>query len=224
MTAQRSRERPEKILVAMFDLSSGTTKPLKYEDIVMRAFTMFPDEFALRGYPKHPDSSDIHKPLYGPLKRDGFIRSANKTFALTAQGVERGRALTQGAGKKLGEERDATRMTRDVEAEVRRMLGSDAFRLFGESRPERILDTDFYAFLGCTVRTPRNDFLGRLATTRSAVEIAKSLGQPDKAAAGSLSKTWEYLQNRFEAQISRQEGTKANGSKSSARVRSERHD
>src|SRR5580692_466696 len=147
MPVQRSRERPEKILVAMFHLSHGTTKPLKYEDIVMRAFTMFPDEFALRGYPKHPDSSDIHKPLYGPLKRDGLVHSANKTFALTAQGIERGRTLVERAGHKLDEERDANRMTRDVETEVRRMLNSDAYRLYVEGRQERILDTDFFAFL-----------------------------------------------------------------------------
>ena len=221
MTVQRSRERPEKILVAMFGLSGGTTKPLKYEDIVMKAFEMFPDEFALRGYPQHPDSSDIHKPLYGPLKRDGLIRSANKTFALTAQGVERGRTLMDKAGEAIAEERDATRMTRDVEQEVRRMLSTDAYRIFMENRPERILDTDFFTFVGCTVRTPKNDFLGRLATTRNAVTVAKKLGQPDKASADSLKKTWEYVQMKFEPLIRRQQGGgELNGNKKSARLRS----
>src|SRR5690242_8659451 len=93
-----SKERPQKILVAMFKLSKGKTIPLKYEDIVVKAFEMFPDEFALRGYPKYPYSSDIHKPLYGPLKRQGFIRSANKTFSLTSRGAEVAQRLIESAG------------------------------------------------------------------------------------------------------------------------------
>ena len=51
----------------MYELAGGTTKSLKYEDIVVKAFERFPDEFALRGYPQFPDASDIHKPLYGLL-------------------------------------------------------------------------------------------------------------------------------------------------------------
>ena len=60
-------ERPQKILLTMLELSGGTTKSLKYEDIVVGAFKKFPDEFALRGYPEYPDSSDIHKPLYASV-------------------------------------------------------------------------------------------------------------------------------------------------------------
>src|SRR5687768_6324691 len=86
-TLVKNRERPQKILVAMFLLSEGSTKPLKYEDIVVKAFLKFPDDFALRGYPEYPDSSDIHKPLYGVLKRQGLIRSGDKSFSLTERGV-----------------------------------------------------------------------------------------------------------------------------------------
>ena len=101
MPADRSRERPEKILVAMLKLSNGTTKPLKYEDIVVKAFELFPDEFSLRGHPEFPDSSDIHKPLYGVLKRGGMVRAANKAFGLTQRGVETARRLVQVAGQTL---------------------------------------------------------------------------------------------------------------------------
>ncbi len=208
MAQRKPTERPEKILVAMHKLSAGTTKPLKYEDIVVRAFKMFPDEFALRGYPEYPDSSDIHKPLYGPLKRDGFIRSANKTFALTARGVEHARALIERAGEKLNQDRDANRMTRDIKIEVERMLVSDAFKLVGAERKDRILDTDFYAFLGCTVRTPKNDFLGRLSVTAEAVKIAAKLKQPDEKAAELLSETWVYLEQKFKSLIDRHQGVR----------------
>jgi hypothetical protein len=206
---QSSKERPEKILVAMFRLSKGSTRPLKYEDIVVKAFEMFPDEFALRGYPQYPDSSDIHKPLYGPLKRQGLIRSANKTFALTARGVEIAKRLVDYAGKSLEQAvSSGDRMTRDQKTEVDRMLAAAAFRLYTDGQKERILDTDFYAFMGCTVRTPRNEFLGRLASTDAAIIAAKKLAHPTTEAAGELKAVWEYIQEKFRGLVERRQGGK----------------
>ena len=212
MASHGSQERPQKILVAMHDLSGGTTKPLKYEDIVVKAFRMFPDDFALRGYPEYPDSSDIHKPLYGPLKRDGFIRSGNKKFGLTARGVEAAGKLVAIAGKKLAEERDGLRMTRDVKDEVDRMLASAALRLFENGEVDRVLDTDFYAFLGCTVRTPRNDFLGRVSACAEAVAMAKKLKQPTPEAAKALADVMAFLNRKF-ADLVGPSRSKAEGAK-----------
>jgi len=206
MPTDRSRERPEKILVAMLKLSNGTTRWLKYEDIVVKAFELFPDEFALRGYPKFPDSSDVHKPLYGVLKRGGMVRAANKTFSLTQRGVETARRLVEAAGQTLEQARSADRMTRDVRLEVERMLGSAAYKLYLDGQVAKILDTDFYAFVGCTVRTLRNDFLGRLATTEEAVQTAMRLGQPDPESAKALASLWSTLDERFHHLIERRRG------------------
>src|SRR5262249_8056549 len=116
------------------------------------------------------------KPLYGMLKRRGLVRAAHKTFALTAKGVETAERLIADAGASLGATRSAERMTRDAKAEVDRMLGSAAFGFFNEGKRERVLDTDFYNFIGCTVRTPPNDFLGRVSATTDAVNAAVKLG------------------------------------------------
>ena len=202
----RSHERPEKILVAMYQLSEGTTKPLKYEDIVVRAFKLFPDEFALRGYPEYPDSSDIHKPLYGTLKKFGFVRSAHKNFALTVRGVEEGARLAGFAGESLKEVRSGDRLRRDVKGELDRALRSDAFQLFTSERQAKILDTDFYAFLGCTVRTPRNDFLGRLNTVEEALREAVRLAYPSAEGADLLNRAWIFLREQFRPQIERRQG------------------
>ncbi len=206
MRPDRSRERPEKILVAMNRLADGTTRFLKYEDIVVRAFEMFPDEFALRGYPQYPDSSDIHKPLYGILKRRGLVRAASKTFALTTHGREVAQRLEGKAGAALDEARSPDRMERDVRIEVDRMVGSMAFRLFSEGTTDKILDTDFYQFLGCTVRTPKNDFLGRMNATAKAIEVAVKLGQPTPIAATNLANAWAALRKRFAGIIERRHG------------------
>lgn len=206
MPTERSRERPEKILVAMLKLSDGTTRWLKYEDIVVKAFELFPDEFALRGYPRFPDSSDVHKPLYGSLKRAGMVRAANKTFSLTQRGVEVASRLVQTAGRKLDQVRTGDRMARDVRLEVDRMLGSAAYRLYHEGRADQLLDTDFYALIGCTVRTPKNDFLGRLASAEDAVKTAARLSQPDPETAKRLSALWAICEVRFQELIERRRG------------------
>jgi hypothetical protein len=191
----------------MFHLSEGTTSLLKYEDIVVKAFEMFPEEFALRGYPKYPDSSDIHKPLYGPLKRKGLVRSAQKTFALTPSGVQVAKDLAKGNEAKIEQVRGANRLTRDVEAELRRIFDSTAFRLYLEGKKEKILDTDFFTFLGCTVRTPRNDFLGRLSSTQNAISIASKANHPSPDTSNKLTALWNYLNTEFRPQIDRRRET-----------------
>jgi hypothetical protein len=202
MASPQRKHRAEKILVAMRRLSSGANRFLTYEDIVVTAFQMFPDEFALRGHPEYPDSSDVHKPLYGILKRQGLVKATQKQFALTARGVEVADRLMRAAGSSsLEKAQEAERLTRPVEAELDRMLKSEAFRFFAASETERILDTDFYAFLGCTVRTAKNDFIGRLRTASDAVATAKKLGKPNPATAKTLEKLIKFLKERFKREI-----------------------
>jgi hypothetical protein len=193
-------ERPEKILVAMYRLANGHTSPLKYEEIVVKAFELFPEEFALRGYSQYPDSSDIHKPLYGPLKRRGLVRNAQKTFSLTEKGVAVAMRLAD-AGRGGGGR--AERLDRGSKRELERMLSSDAFRFHRNGEPEKILDTDFYAFIGSTVRTPRNDFIGRLSTASDAINLAEKLEYPEKTVAQELATAWRDLQERFRREIQR---------------------
>jgi hypothetical protein len=171
--------RPEKILLAVYELSSHKTLPCKYEDIVVKAFEMFPEEFQLRGYPKYPDSSDIHKPLYGQLKRLGLIRSANKYFSLTEKGLSMATELSAVVFKKSKTDSKIDRLTRDMAAEIERVRNCQAFQFFVAREPDKILDTDFYYYLGVTVRTGKNDFLGRLRVVTEAVETAAKIDPND---------------------------------------------
>lgn len=182
------------ILQAMYELSDGTTKPLNYEDMVVRAWELSPKEFALRGYPQHPDSSDLHKPLYGPLKKKGLVQNADKHFALTPKGVEIMKKLLSG---KSSEVEQGDRLSRDKKHEVDRMLKTEGWKLFLNGQASDILDTDFLVFVGSTVRTKRGDFEGRITTTREAVESAAKLNYPDQRTASRLSEMWTYLTSQF---------------------------
>ena len=154
--------KPQKILAVMFDLSKGEPKPILYEDIVVAAFQRYPEDFQLRGYPQYPDSSDIHKPLY-KMKGEGLVRSANKTFQLTERGLQAASQLVHTAST------NQDRLTKTEEAEINRILAGAAFRLFQEGKKDSILDTDFYEYLGVTVRTSRANCKGRIATVEHAI-------------------------------------------------------
>jgi len=108
---------------------------------------------------------------------------------------------------------DGRRITRDQRAEVERMLSSAAHDLFAKGEGGRTLDTDFYRFIGCTVRTPRNEFLGRMSRTESAVKAAKKLSYPSADAARALHDEWEVMTKRFKSLIDRQKGEKDGGNK-----------
>ena len=168
----------DKILAAMHELSQGSTKPLKYEDIVVAAWKKFPQDFSLRGY-EYPDSSDIHKPLYGPLKSKGFVRTANKFFSLTEHGLTYiERILQKTDGAKLSK-MQTERLGRDAQAEVEKLLQSDAFKLYENGEKDKILDSDIYAFYGVTVRTGKNEFTGRISVVTSAIENARRIFPTD---------------------------------------------
>lgn len=167
-TATKGRERQEKILRAIFEVAGGTTRVCAYEDIVVQAWKMWPEEFGLRGYVhEHPDSSDLHKPLYGPLKREGLVRSTNKKFGLTDRGLAAVERLRSGSERRLAER---GRLERDEKAEILRLADRPAVRML--PNPDELLDTDLYDFYGVTVRTKPAEFAGRLKTVDAAIDAA----------------------------------------------------
>lgn len=67
------------------------------------------------------------------------------------------------------------RFSRDMESEIARIRKTDAVQLYKAGKGEQILDTDLYSYLSVSVRTPRNDFCGRMRAVSDAVEKAAKL-------------------------------------------------
>ena len=194
--------RPEKILVAMFRLSGGTSQPLEYEDIVVKSWRLFPDEFGLRKYVReYPDSSDQHKPLYGPLKDKGYVLSGNKKFRLTEKGLTYAAQLERVLKGDTNQIIKSDRLSRDKEVQLKRILNTDAFRLFVEGQKDRILDTDFYTYLGVTVRTEKHDFQGQLKTVADTIADAARILEDSKARLAA--EMHQYLIEKFNGIIER---------------------
>lgn len=177
-TSTKGRERQDKILQAICEVSGGTTRVCAYEDIVVQAWKMWPEEFGLRGHVhEYPDSSDLHKPLYGPMKRDGLVRSpGTKRFGLTERGlaaVERTKRGPDSGPAHRG------RLERDEKAEILRLADRPAIRMM--PNPDDLLDTDLYDFYGVTVRTKPAEFAGRVKTVDAAIDAAVKAEDPSIA-------------------------------------------
>ena len=166
-----SLTRGEKILLVLFELASKTRKSIRYENIVVKAFETYPDDFHLKGYPQYPESGDlVHKPLYD-YKKKGLIIAGNKMFALTEKGLVAVEKLQEAvSGYSV---RNTERVSRDIEKEVSRIARTAGFNLFVNGDSGSIVDTDFYDYLSVTVRSSRSDFIGRFNTMADVVESTK---------------------------------------------------
>src|SRR5206468_715556 len=97
---------------------------------------------------------------------------SNKMFSLTPHGLaEAQKLLALEKGQSIQTDRHH-RLERDAQIEIERIKHLESFRLFLEGKQNEIIDTDLYEYLGASVRTSRNDFIGRLETVNSAVTAA----------------------------------------------------
>jgi hypothetical protein len=202
--------RPLKILQALHALSPSGPRLVTYEDIVVKAWELYPDDFGLRGYSdRYPDASDIHVPLYKELKSAGLVSTGparQKKFRLTDAGWDLAASLfSDGA---VDEAASTGRMSRSGSQELRHLGRATATELFLSNRVEDILDTDFFAFYRTSVRAPGRDFESRLAQTRRALDEALATKAPS---AGDLDAVDQFLRERF-ADIIDQKTSKDNDS------------
>jgi hypothetical protein len=187
--------RAEKILLVMYALCDGKRKNLRFEDIVVRAFNDYPDDFHLRGYTEYPDSGDlVHKPLYD-FRKDGFVEANNKFFSLTPRGLAVAEKLNNALGGR--EIKKEGRLSGFADREILRIEKLEGLRLFINGEFDKILDTDFFAYLGVTVRTQKNDFLGRLNTIRGSIDELRGL-ENQSILRIKISEFHDFMMKKFE--------------------------
>ncbi len=166
--------RAEKILLFLCEFGGGERVKIRYEDIVVGLFKKYPHDFQLKGYAEYPDSGDmVHKPLYD-FKKKGYVNAENKIFSLTDRGMEFARQL-EGKEKTTDSKKD--RLSRSAGTEISRVKSLEGFSLFTSGRKEGLSDNDFYNYLGITVRTSKNAFIGRLQTMNALIEELRKYSQ-----------------------------------------------
>lgn len=200
--SQLKLSRAQKILIALYKLSSGSKKQVRFEDIAVKVYKLFQADFQLKGYPQYPDTGDIvHKPLYSDLKKNGFVLSGDKYFSLTPKGIEYGKKLliqTDMTSDARTLKQDYIKLTSTQQKEIERIKESAAFLLYVSGKKEEIIDIDFYGYLGVTVRSKKFDFLGRLTTVEDAIQATMS---KSSSVFKQLSECHTFLLNKFKSNI-----------------------
>lgn len=186
--------RSQKILLTLYEVSGRKKKYIKFEDFAVALFKVYPDEFHLRGYPEYPDTGEsIHRPLY-KAKEMGLVSVSNKFFSLTERGLELAEKLKKEITNKKPIPR--ARLSGFADKEISRIKKLEGFRLFLEGQLEKILDIDFYNYLGISARTEKSEFLGRLKTIEDTIKEIEGQQQKEPIYKGIVS-YHKFIINRF---------------------------
>ncbi|MBI5191932.1 MAG: hypothetical protein HZA08_00640 [Nitrospirae bacterium] len=160
-----------KLLIVIYKMSSGEQNTLKYEDIFVKAFKKYPGDFHLRGYPQYPDTGDsTQRPLYS-LRKNGFIQIHNKFVTLTEKGLTLAQQLIN--TQTYIPDNSSQKLSRDMMNEIDRIKNTDAFQLFVADKKDQVVDTDFFSYLGTTVKTERTDFRSRIKTIKDVIDAVE---------------------------------------------------
>jgi len=186
----------QKILLVLHNLSGGSQKNLKFEDISVGLFKRFPNDFHMKGYREYPDSGDsIKRPLY-TFRDKGLLVVRNMIFSLTDKGLDFAKSISEGiSGKTIVEEYN---LDRYVDNELKRISSLGSFKLFLDNQHSNIFDTDFFDYLGISVRSSRMDFKGRLKYVGDVIKILK---QQDGREYGAVIDFHYFMINKFKREI-----------------------
>ncbi len=163
------------ILISIYIISNGEKTTVKYEDVIVHTFKLFPDKFHLPGYPYYPDTGYISKRLYDELKPRGYLRIAKRRLKLTGLGIEVGKKLLQRfeGQKELCLE---PKMSSQELSEYQRLINLKGFKLFLSGSNNDLIDVDIYDFFSVSVRTNNLEVEGRFNIISELLKKAKSLG------------------------------------------------
>lgn len=154
-----------------------------FENIVVAAYRMFPEKFALEGYPEYPDAARANRALLqlGPKYRNWARGSVQKGFVLTDSGLaEVGRVRDALSGAKPLEHlkprpRSAPR-TLDLSEELLSIERSALYAKWSKGALSEGTTLDLLEMLSAYAYTPTRALRDRLAVLEN---TAKQLGRKD---------------------------------------------
>lgn len=207
----------DKMILAAAKLWADGKDPFTAEDLVAKAFEMYPHDFALRGYPHYPDSKAVLSKVMGkksPLVSKGYIEKVGtQMFRITEKGLDRVSTLDA-----TDESVTHRLLDRDVDPEMGRMIASKAFELFQADDGDRITFYQFCRFFGISARDRWQQVSSRLEQGRHIAEKAREIGEAGDSArvqAKGTERTFspkelrllgavhDFLRERFRAEVQR---------------------
>jgi hypothetical protein len=168
----------DKLLLAALSLEDRGKKPFTAEDLVVAAWSLFPDSFGLGGYvdehkrPRFPDSNRVFAEIMGskPIRQRGYlVKVGSKMYELTPAGRDRARGNEPQRGAHSASSR---RLPRDMMESLASLVSSRAFQKFRNGRGDDISFHDVSAFLGISPRSAAIELSGRLGVVDALLKRA----------------------------------------------------
>jgi len=169
---------PEKILLAAISLTAAS---FSAEDLVVRCWEMYPDNFGLQGYSnKYPDSNRVLTKIMGvssPLRANGWLtKVAAKKYRVTDAGRRYAASLAEHTETRTRHR--LAEVSRASAVTLRRLLGSRAYQ-------KHILNENAFTFgdacelWNISPRSTASQLAARFAEVSSAIDAAMNSSETD---------------------------------------------
>jgi hypothetical protein len=210
----------DKLLVAAFALEAEGRQRFSAEDLVVMAWTKYPEAFGLAGYtdkdcrPIYPNSNRVYAEIMGskPLRKNGWLRKVgSKMYELTEAGRSKARSVS-GIPATEGAEKWA--LAREQIEFIRRLFDSRASTKFRAGQREEVSFFDACGFWGISAGSNAKDLWSKFAdikrilavadatfSSRDAVRIKHGSGEFAAGDVRALRETHAFLQERFKSEI-----------------------
>lgn len=195
-----------RILYTMSLLVKGSEDKIKFEDIVVKSFELFPDVFQLDGHNNFPDSHKVNRSIYTDLKPNGFVKTyGNGYYKLTSVGYNVAK-LFQKNKSELNLEKDEE-FEKEKTKILHRLLNTQAYKLFINSNKDLIVDSDFFNFYRVSIRMKKSEFINNIKIINIILDEARNKNIKEIEILYELN---NYLQKKYSNIISNIGGSDGN--------------
>lgn len=166
----------EKLVLAAAEIESSGKSPFTAEDLVVSAWTMFPDAFGLKGY-EHPDSNRVYAEIMGskPIRKRGYLqKTGEKRYCLTDSGRQ---LASQLKGLATPREAEKAALAREVIDHIKSLLKSKAFTKHIKNSDADLTFLDACTFWSITPRSSAIQLDGKQADLEHNLELVLQLAR-----------------------------------------------
>jgi hypothetical protein len=186
----------ELVLLAIYRTSNRISVRVPFEEIVIRAWKDFPDQFSLNNYPQYPDSYPVSKRLTSDLITGRFVISVSKEiYKLTEKGLESAKEIEDRVSgeepRKVSAEKFLNREQQEI---IKTLSRTRTFSSWKQGKKDDLIDFDARMFFQFSTGTALKERKRRVESVKEAIDKAVLLQVRD---ANTLKELCDFLMGKF---------------------------
>ncbi len=186
----------ELVLLAIYRTSNGISVRVPFEEIVIRAWKDFPNEFSLNNYPQYPDSYPVSKRLTSDLITGRLVISVSKEiYKLTEKGLESAKEIEDRISSEEPRKVSSEKLlNREQQAIMKYTSRTRTFSSWKLGNKDDLIDFDARMFFQFSTGTALKERKRRVETVEEAIDRAVLLQLKD---ADALKELCDFLVQKF---------------------------